>query len=138
VKTQTLLLLALPALHAAAGDKHFDVEAAFVPAPKPGAPAVVAIRFTATDPAVHVNADPAPRFKLDPQQTVLVDQSLAPAKPEPTARYLDSARFPVAIASGAPKGLQSAKGTLTYFYCSKREGWCRKGSAELEIPVLVP
>jgi hypothetical protein len=138
MKAKTWLLLALPALQAAAADKHFDVEAAFVPAAKPGVAAVVAIRFTATDPTLHVNADPAPRFKLDPQQTVLVDQSPAPLKPEPTARYLDSARFPVAIASGAPKGLQSAKGTLTYTYCSKREGWCRKGSAELEIPVLVP
>ena len=30
---------------------------------------------------------------------------------------------------------QTVKGALTYYYCSHREGWCRKGTADLEIPV---
>jgi len=46
--------------------------------------------------------------------------------------------FPVAIAKGAPKGTQSVAATVTYFYCSKREGWCRKGNSEIAVTVNVP
>ena len=41
-------------------------------------------------------------------------------------------------APGLARGDHEAKATVTYFYCSKRDGWCRKGTAELEIPVTVP
>jgi hypothetical protein len=30
------------------------------------------------------------------------------------------------------------KGNVTYFYCSKREGWCRKGTSEVTFVVNVP
>jgi hypothetical protein len=43
--------------------------------------------------------------------------------------------FPVALAPGAPAGDRDVKAKLTYFYCSKREGWCRKGSAPVEFKV---
>ena len=33
---------------------------------------------------------------------------------------------------------QPVKGTVTYFYCSKREGWCRKGTSEVAFTVAVP
>ena len=46
--------------------------------------------------------------------------------------------FAAALAAGAPKGEHEVKGTVTYFYCSKRDGWCRKGTSEVEIPVAVP
>jgi hypothetical protein len=26
---------------------------------------------------------------------------------------------------------------VTYFYCSKSAGWCRKGSAEVNVPVTI-
>jgi hypothetical protein len=29
------------------------------------------------------------------------------------------------------------KATVTYFYCSQREGWCRKGTSDVEFPVDV-
>jgi hypothetical protein len=57
-----------------------------------------------------------------------------------TTRYLDltsPVRFPVALGAAATKGTHLVKGSLAYFYCSKREGWCRKGTSEVEIPVLV-
>jgi hypothetical protein len=106
----------------------------------------VAVTFAPLDPDVHVNLEPAPRIKLDPAQRVLVDKQPPPPSrvatfdPE-TTRYLDPALpvyFPVALVAGAPKGSQSVKATVTYFYCSKREGWCRKGTAELNVPVSVP
>jgi hypothetical protein len=44
----------------------------------------------------------------------------------------------VAFAAGAPKGDKTVKATVVYFYCSSREGWCRRGSADVEVPVSVP
>jgi len=142
------LLLALLGA-APAGSPHFDVSASFVAPAKRGGDASVAVTFGARNPDVHVNEDPAPRLKLDPAQQVLVDrqppapaQAPAPAKPpafDPdNPRYLDLEHpvlFPVGIAAGAAKGAHRVKATVNYYYCSKREGWCRKGTAEVEINV---
>ena len=68
-----------------------------------------------------------------------------PAKGGPAGagpgHYLDltlPVTFPVTLAPGTPRGTHDAKGTVTYFYCSKREGWCRKGTAEVAFPIAVP
>ena len=139
-----LLLVLVPGL-LLAGVPHFEVAAAFVPAKKAGAHASVAVTFQPLDPDVRVNESPAPRLKLDLLQAVLVDrQPPAPGNvPDydpSTAKYLDLARpvlFPVALAKGAPKGDQVVKGSVVFFYCSQRENWCRRGTAEIEIPVTV-
>jgi hypothetical protein len=139
------LFALLPAGLANAGP-HFNVSAAFVPAEAKGADAAIAVTFAALDPDVHVNETPAPRLKLDPAQSVLVDrQKPAPSKPEAfdpeTAKYLDLSApvlFPVALSLTAPKESEPVHVTVTYFYCSKREGWCRKGTAALDVPITVP
>jgi hypothetical protein len=130
------------------GSAHADrvsVSASYVPPGKPGATAAVAVVFDTRDPDVHVNRDPAPRLALDSEQRVLLD------KQPPRARRGGSAdveaagfyepgtpvTFAVAVAPGAPKGEHEVKGTVTYFYCSQRDGWCRKGTSEIEIPVAV-
>ena len=125
--------------------KHFDVAAAFAPS-KAGGEAAVSVLFSPTDPDVRINEEPAPRLKLEPGQAVLVDRQ-KPSKarsnevdPEKT-RYLDLAkplRFPVALAAEAPKGPRELKANVVYFYCSKREGWCRRGNAEVRFTVDVP
>ena len=134
--------LAVPARPA--GSEHFGVTAAFVA--RPGADGAIAVTFSEKDPDVHVNQEPAPRLKLDPSQAVLIGkQPPPPSRVTPfdpaTAKYLDPkvpVRFPAALAPGAPKGPHTVKAVVTYFYCSEREGWCRKGSAEVEVPVTVP
>ncbi len=139
-----LLLVLLPAL-AYAAVRHFEVAASFVPAKKPGANGSVAVLFQPLDPDVHVNESPAPRLKLDLTQAVLVDkQPPAPANvPDydpSTAKYIDLTKpvlFPVAVARTAPRGEQVVKGSVVFFYCSQRENWCRRGTAEIEIPVSV-
>ena len=76
---------------------------------------------------------------------MLVDKQPPPSGKGPdfdpeTARYLDiekPVRFPVAVAPGATKGTQTVKATVVYFYCSKREGWCRRGATEIDVSVLV-
>jgi hypothetical protein len=137
-------VLLLAALGAA--PRHFDVMAAFEPPKKRGGVAHVAVSFSPLDPDVHINEDPAPRLKLDVDQAVLVDKQPPPPvkvsdwDPD-NARYLDlgkPVRFPVAFAAAAPKGGQTVKATVIFFYCSSREGWCRRGSSDVEVPVSVP
>jgi hypothetical protein len=140
-----VFLLAL-ALGWGAAPRHFDVAATFEPARKPGALPSVAVSFSPLDPDVHINEEPAPRLKLDLEQTVLVDKQGPPSDKSADwdpdhAKYIDLAkpvRFPVALAPGAPKGSQSVKATVIFFYCSSREGWCRRGTTELDVPVAVP
>jgi len=137
-------LLLMGALGAA--PRHFDVVAAFEPPRKSGGVGQVTVTFSPLDPDVHINEDPPPRLKLDAAQGVLVDKQGPP--PEKVSdwdpdnpRYIDLARpvkFPVAFAATAPRGGQTVKGTVVFFYCSSREGWCRRGSAEVEVPLRVP
>ncbi len=140
-----VLLLLLPTIAVASALRHFEVMASFVPAKKAGANAKVAVTFQALDPDLRLNENPAPRLKLDLAQAVLVDkQPPAPARPpdyDPlVASYLDLSKpvlFPVAIAPTAPKGEQHVKATVVFFYCSQREAWCRRGTADVDIPVKV-
>ena len=137
------VLLLAPAAAVAVGE-HFTVSAAYVPPAKPKAAASVAVTFIPADPDVKINQEPAPRLKLDPEQVVLVDrQPPAPRRGESGGepKYLDPSlpvSFPVALNPKAPKGEQAVKGNVTYFYCSKREGWCRKGTSEVAFIVNVP
>ena len=139
------LVVLLPVALAQAGP-HFNVTAAFVPSPPKGGDAAIAVTFAALDPDVRVNEEPAPRLKLDPDQMVLVDKQKPAASgveafdPE-KAKYLDLSApvlFPVALSPLASKGGDPVKATVTYFYCSKREGWCRKGTAPVDVSVVVP
>jgi hypothetical protein len=141
-----VVLVLAPVAAFAAGLQHFTLSASFVPPAKPGAVGAVAVTFTPKDADVHVNETPPPRLKLDPDQKVLVDKQPAPpARVEPfdpeKAKYLDLAlpvTFPVAMTPGAPRGQQTVRANVVYFYCSKSQGWCRKGSTDVEVPVTVP
>ena len=136
--------IALAPAAMAVGD-HFAVSAAYVPPAKPRATASVAVTFIANDPDVKINQEPAPRLKLDPEQGVLLDRQAPPAAHKGESggepKYLDTSlpvAFPVALNPKATKGEQPVKGTVTYFYCSKREGWCKKGTSEVAFTVAVP
>ena len=139
-----LATLALVLL-APAPPKHFDLTATYEAGNK--RQGTVAVQFKGSDPDVVVNEQPGPRLALDPAQTVLVDKQpppgrVAPAPPDPKdGKYLDLGRpvvFPVALAPGAVRGDHPVRGKVTYFYCSKREGWCRKGTAEIAFPIAIP
>lgn len=139
--------LALLSTSASAGPpKHFDVAASFSAPDRAGQAATLNVLFSPTDPDVRINEEPAPRLKLDPEQGVLVDRQKPPRKgakemdPDKT-RFIDltrPVRFPVALAEKAPRGAQEVGATVVYFYCSKREGWCRRGRAEIRVTVDVP
>ena len=137
------LLMAGALFESAPKPTHFTVTASFTPARR-NAPGEVAVQFVAMDPAVKINEVPAPRLKLAAGPATVAAPS-APAKGGPAGagpgHYLDltlPVTFPVTLAPGTPRGSHDAKGTVTYFYCSKREGWCRKGTAEVAFPISVP
>jgi hypothetical protein len=142
---RTLLAALVPAAALAASARHVDITAEFVPGGKGADPANVAVTFRPLDPDVRVNETPAPRLRLDLTQTVLVDRQAPESSQVPdydplTAKYLDAAKpvlFPVAIAPAAPRGAQEVRATVVYFYCSTREAWCRRGTADVLIPVTV-
>jgi hypothetical protein len=142
----SLAFLLLPAQLLGVAPQHFTLSASFVAPARPGAHGAIAVTFTTADPEIHLNQEPAPRLKLDAAQKVLVDKqapasSRVPTYDPETAKYLDTrlpVSFPVAWAPGAPKGPQTVRASVVYFYCSKREGWCRRGSTELEVSLNVP
>jgi hypothetical protein len=121
---------------AGGGSPHFTVSAQFRPGKAAGT-GEVAVTFVPTDPDVKINTAPAPKLKLDAAQKVLADKA-APVRAGAAAeKYLDltfPVVFPVSVL-GAPAGSATVKGAVTYYYCSHREGWCRKGSADVDIPV---
>ena len=131
-------------LGAASSSSYVLVSAEFVPAAKPGADAHVALILTPRDGDIQVNEEPGPRLKLAADEPVLVDKQKVPARapvydPE-NPKYLDPVlpvHLPVAVKPTAPKGRHLVQAKLTYFYCSKREGWCRKGTEDLEFAVQV-
>jgi hypothetical protein len=129
----------------AAGSAPFvTVSATYMP-PVKGSEATVAVQFTPTDPNIRVNEDPAPRLKLGPEQQILAEKprpEAGKARPAPgETRYLDTAVpvvFPVLVKPGAAAGVHALKASVTYFYCSKSEGWCRKGTSDVSLDVRVP
>jgi hypothetical protein len=143
MKRLAVALLVLAPAAGLATDEHFNVSAAYVPPAKAGASGAVAVAFLSSDPDVRINQEPAPRLKLDPAQTVLVDRQPAAVRKAESAgepKYLDTTlpvNFPVSLDPKAPKGEQMVKATVTYFYCSKTEGWCRKGTGDVDFPVNV-
>src|SRR5688500_16016178 len=130
--TPIACVLIAAGLFQGAPKSHFDVSAAFT-APRRDAPAEVAVQFRANDPDVKINEFPAPKLKLTagPATVVVPPKAAAPAsKGAPAAgepgHYLDltlPVTFPVTLEASATRGAHDAKGTVTYFYCSKREGW---------------
>lgn len=142
-----LAVLALPVvLLAPPRPVHYDLSAAYVAPARTGAPGYIAVYFTPKSSDLAVDKDPPPRLALDPLQTILVDkqppapQRAAPVDPA-TAQYLDTkdpVSFAVALSPEAPKGVHDVKATVTYFYCSKEQGWCRRGSAEVQVRVVAP
>jgi len=124
--------------------QHFDVAAAYEASAKKGAPANIVVEFKKKDPDVNINEEPAARIKFAPGSPL--EAPLPPKSsgeiPDPAkAHYIDLSkpvRFPVTVAAGAARGLSTVKTTVSYFYCSKRENWCRKGTAEFDLAVVLP
>ena len=120
----------------AGASPHFAITAQYRPGKAAGT-GEVAVTFAPKNADVKINATPAPRLKLDQEQKLLAEKTAPRKAAAPDEKYLDltfPVVFPVSVVAPI-QGEQAVKGALTYFYCSHREGWCRKGTADLEIPV---
>jgi len=124
--------------------QHFEVTAAYEAPAKKGAPGNLVFEFKQKDPDVYINEEPAPRIKFAAGGPLIAPP---PPKgsgviPDPAnVKYLDLAkpvRFAVTPAPDAARGMSRVKTTLSYFYCSKRENWCRKGTADFDLAVVLP
>jgi len=125
-----------PSSTEAGSSPHFAITAQFRPGRTAGA-GEVAVTFAPKDPDVKINVTPPPRLKLDEGQKLLAEKVAPKRAGAPDEKYLDltfPVVFPVSVLGSVPAA-QTVKGLLTYYYCSHREGWCRKGTADLEIPV---
>ena len=139
------LLLAVPSLLVlAVAPDYVTVRATFEPPTTPGGDGAIVVTLTPKESDIRVNENPSPRLRLAEGQPILIDKQPAPSRSTPVdpaqAKYLDPAqpvRFAVAIAPKAPKGASNVSGTLTYFFCSKGQGWCRKGTADVSVRVDV-
>lgn len=135
---------ALQMTPAAMPSPHFDVTGAYEAPTKKGAPGNLVFEFRKKDPDVNINEEPAPRVKFAAGAPLVAPPppKSSGAIPDPaTARYLDLAkpvRIPVTTAPGSAKGTSTVRTTLSYFYCSKRENWCRKGTADFDLAVVLP
>jgi hypothetical protein len=126
----------IPSFTEAGASPHFTVSAQFRPGKTSGT-GEIAVTFAPKDPDVKINAVPPPRLKLDETQKLLAEKTAPRRAGAPDEKYLDltfPVVFPVSVI-GSAQAEQTVKGALTYYYCSHREGWCRKGTADVEIPV---
>jgi hypothetical protein len=48
---------------------------------------------------------------------------------------LSPVSFPVGWAATPPASRETVKAEVVYFYCSKRDGWCRKSNAPVSFSV---
>jgi hypothetical protein len=138
-----LLLLSVAAPPPVSGREHVGLSAAFEHSGS-GPEGDVVIRFMPLDAPVQVNAEPAARLTLDLGQRLLHESSRpappVPRQPFPNARYVDTrvgVRFPVRLAPGT-RGRHTLHASLTYFYCSTTEGWCRRAQDDVEIELNLP
>lgn len=123
--------------------QHFTIGARYEAPAKKGAPGIILVQFDRKDPDVSINEEPAPRLKFAEGAPLAAP---APPKgsgvvPDPAdVKYLDISkpvRFEVAQTASAAAGSAVVRTSVSYFYCSKRENWCRKGTSEFDLPVLL-
>ncbi len=138
------LLLALAAtLPAAAGtlrltgNKSVTVEVTLADSVvSPGATIDLAMKFTPVE-GIHINLQPPLDFKADTASQVPLSGGLVLPKGSP---YLNTSapvvqRF--TIPKDAKPGRLTLKGTLIYFYCSDKDGWCSKYKQAVELSLTV-
>ena len=125
--------------------QHFEVTAAYEAPAKKGAPAQPRVRVQDRRTPTSTSTKSRPRASSSPPvaRWSLPRRRRVPGViPDPAnVKYLDLSkpvRFAVTPAPNAAKGMSRVKTTLSYFYCSKRENWCRKGTADFDLAVVLP
>jgi hypothetical protein len=121
------------------------MEASYQAPGQPGASGAILVRFVPRSPEIRVNEEPPPRLRLEGGGVLLDRQPPARAGAtivEPDlARYLDPAvpvRFAVAPDPRASGGTHVVRASVSYAYCSKTQGWCKRATQPIEVEVKLP
>jgi hypothetical protein len=138
------LPIALACLLAASGASDVSVEARYEPPAHAGGQALIVARLLPRNPDLRVNELPAPRLRLE-AGGVLVDRQPAPTPHVPLvdpefAKYLDTSqpvRFAVEPDPKAAPGTYVVPASVSFAYCSKQQGWCKKGKERIEVSVTI-
>ncbi len=120
-------------------NRHVAVEVSVEPTTlKPGATGEIRIQFQPND-GIHVNAEPPTQLKFaDGSAITLIGDPTVPT--DSTTGYVDVTRpltYTFGVDRDAPSGRINVNGTLVYYFCSDKEGWCLRWKADVALTLSV-
>jgi hypothetical protein len=87
---------------------------------------------------IHINTIPIIELRLGKNSAVKVVGN--PRFRKNDNEYLDSTKpiiFTIQVKKGSTTGKQKIKGSLNYFYCSDKEGWCNRFSQPIDLTIEI-
>jgi hypothetical protein len=108
------------------------------PSLKAGQPGELLLRFRPAS-GIHIAGEPAVTIHLDTTSVVVPGGPLT-QETDSTSGSLRAnvpVRLRVALRPGAEPGTYLSRATVSYFYCSDAEGWCRKKSDILPFTITI-
>lgn len=88
---------------------------------------------------IHITSDPQMRISLDPKSPFRLNGAIKQSIDSSTS-YLSTGEPVIQVFNVPPKtqtGRRFLKGTLTYYFCSDEEGWCRKFVQPFDFPLSI-
>jgi hypothetical protein len=104
---------------------------------KAGETGKLLIFFTPQD-EIHITTDPPMRFALTSSELFVLGERLVPT--DTATGYVDTSQPVVQdlqVKTIAIPGKATLKGTLTYYFCSDSEGWCRRFNQPVELDATI-
>ncbi len=134
----SLMMFLLPAeKQTLSSNEHVNIEMHVPTALSAAKPAVLAFWMTPVE-GIHINSTPVVELRLEKDSPFELVGS--PRFQKDDKEYLEISQpveFTVKAKKGMSPGKQRLKGTLNYFYCSDKEGWCNRFSQKIEATVVI-
>jgi hypothetical protein len=106
---------------------------------KAGRKADVTVSFNVVN-GYKINRDPKVSLAVTPVAGITLEKKAVEASPvDPKSRdeyYVDLPTLKVGV-TAAKAGKYELPGKLTYFFCSKKDGFCSKQTVDVKIPLQV-
>ena len=102
----------------------------------PGASGEMAFTF-APVAGIHVNLKPPPEFTLDSSSLAALSGRLVLPKGTEYLKPSASVTQRFQLSPNAKPGPATLNGTLTYYFCSDKDGWCSKYKQPVAIALTV-
>lgn len=87
----------------------------------------------------HINGTPSVQFEIDSASCVDLAGPLGQTVNDETGYLATGAPLhqPFTVRAGVRPGNHVVRGTLTYFYCSEEQGWCRMYPHPLSVSLSI-